>query len=217
MTAERPSLHFQTAPADPAYDKWEFDDKPREECGVFGVFGHPAAAAVPTPCPAAGVVAPSSTSAVQPCAAHPGAHPTAAARAARSLADGLLLTVEAPYPGAAAKLGQAIAVDYPAGQVLPDSAPALITLVALHGGDPVRARSVIGRAVRTGGDALFDQRHRLLLAWVKMQDGHLSAAAADVAALDRLHRRDALWAAALRTAIARRGGDPGLGNTIALQ
>jgi amidophosphoribosyltransferase len=38
MTAERPSLHFQQAPADPA-DKWEFDDKPREECGVFGVFG----------------------------------------------------------------------------------------------------------------------------------------------------------------------------------
>jgi len=38
MTAERPSLRFQTAPADPA-DKWEFDDKPREECGVFGVFG----------------------------------------------------------------------------------------------------------------------------------------------------------------------------------
>jgi amidophosphoribosyltransferase len=38
MTAERPSLHFQTAPGDPP-DKWEFDDKPREECGVFGVFG----------------------------------------------------------------------------------------------------------------------------------------------------------------------------------
>ena len=38
MTAERPSLSFQTAPADPA-DRWEFDDKPREECGVFGVFG----------------------------------------------------------------------------------------------------------------------------------------------------------------------------------
>ncbi len=38
MTAERPSLHFQTAPGDPV-DKWEFDDKPREECGVFGVFG----------------------------------------------------------------------------------------------------------------------------------------------------------------------------------
>ncbi|MGQ0531477.1 MAG: amidophosphoribosyltransferase [Caulobacteraceae bacterium] len=38
MTAERPSLHFQTAPGDPA-DRWELDDKPREECGVFGVFG----------------------------------------------------------------------------------------------------------------------------------------------------------------------------------
>jgi amidophosphoribosyltransferase len=38
MTAERPSLHFHQAPADPA-DKWDFDDKPREECGVFGVFG----------------------------------------------------------------------------------------------------------------------------------------------------------------------------------
>ncbi len=38
MTAERPSLQFLTAPADPA-DKWADDDKPREECGVFGVFG----------------------------------------------------------------------------------------------------------------------------------------------------------------------------------
>jgi amidophosphoribosyltransferase len=38
MTAERPSLNFLQAPADPA-DRWEHDDKPREECGVFGVFG----------------------------------------------------------------------------------------------------------------------------------------------------------------------------------
>ncbi|ANP44797.1 amidophosphoribosyltransferase [Candidatus Viadribacter manganicus] len=38
MTAERHSLHFQSAPGDPV-DKWEHDDKPREECGVFGVFG----------------------------------------------------------------------------------------------------------------------------------------------------------------------------------
>lgn len=38
MIAERPSLQFQTAPGDPV-DKWEIDDKPREECGVFGVFG----------------------------------------------------------------------------------------------------------------------------------------------------------------------------------
>ena len=36
MTAER-ILHFDQAPA--LQDRWEHDDKPREECGVFGVFG----------------------------------------------------------------------------------------------------------------------------------------------------------------------------------
>ena len=39
MTAERPLLRFQQAPGDPAEDRWADDDKPREECGVFGVFG----------------------------------------------------------------------------------------------------------------------------------------------------------------------------------
>jgi amidophosphoribosyltransferase len=38
LSAERPSLHFFQAPADPAA-RWEHDDKPREECGVFGVCG----------------------------------------------------------------------------------------------------------------------------------------------------------------------------------
>jgi len=139
--------------------------------------------------------------------------PTAVARAARSLADGLLLTLEVPASTsmAPAKLGQAVAAEYSPTQVMPDSPAALVGLVALHGGDAVRARSVMGRAVRAGGDALFDTRHRLLLAWSKMQDGRLAAAAADVAGLDGvcLHRRDALWAAALRTAIARRSGDAG--------
>ncbi len=37
MTAER-TLRFDQAPAELA-DKWADDDKPREECGVFGVFG----------------------------------------------------------------------------------------------------------------------------------------------------------------------------------
>jgi len=37
MTAERPTLLLEPAPAAP--DKWADDDKPREECGVFGVFG----------------------------------------------------------------------------------------------------------------------------------------------------------------------------------
>jgi DNA-binding CsgD family transcriptional regulator len=94
---------------------------------------------------------------------------------------------------------------------MPDSPAALVTLAAIHGGDPVRARRVIERAVRGGGDLLFARRHSLLSGWIKMQDGQLPSASADVSATGSvgLHRRDALWAAALQTAIARRSGDTG--------
>ncbi|WP_319436961.1 isoniazid response ATPase/transcriptional regulator IniR [Mycobacterium sp. RTGN5] len=138
--------------------------------------------------------------------------PTAASRGARSLAEGLLSTLRAPYSTAAVKLGAAMAAEYSAAQVLPDSPAALVTLAALHGGDPVRARSVIARAVRTDRDTddpLYGHRHRLLLAWTKMQDGQLAAAASDITGIDGSYRRDALWSAALRTALARRGGDAG--------
>ena len=139
--------------------------------------------------------------------------PTSSARAARSLAEGLLLSLEQPFPVAIARLGQSIDVEAPPG-VAPDTPAALVTLAALHGGDPVRARSVIGRALRVGQQhsaEFVTHRHRLLLAWVRMQDGQLPAATADVAvtAEAALHRRDALWAAALQTAIARRSGDTG--------
>jgi DNA-binding CsgD family transcriptional regulator len=117
------------------------------------------------------------------------------------------------FPIAVARLGQSITAEQQSTGVAPDTPAALVTLAALHGGDPVRARSVIGRAVRAGADdELFvTHRHRLLLGWVRMQDGQLSAATADVAATAdaALHRRDALWAAALQTAIARRSGDSG--------
>ena len=137
--------------------------------------------------------------------------PTTTARAARGLADGLLDTLDRPTPTTIGKLGQALVADRPIAAVLPDSPAALVTLTALHGGDPLRARSVIGRAVRTDGDEFYAHRHRLLLGWTRMLDGQLAGAAAEVAALDTavLHRRDALWAAALRTAIARRSGDAG--------
>ncbi|MGV0746239.1 isoniazid response ATPase/transcriptional regulator IniR [Mycolicibacterium sp. XJ870] len=144
--------------------------------------------------------------------------PTSTARAARNLADGLLMSLDQPFAVTVARLGQAVTTEHQAAGVAPDTAAALVTLAALHGGDPVRARSVIGRAVRAGdengpGSAAFTaHRHRLLLGWVKMQDGQLAAAGADVSAADdsaALHRRDALWAAALRTAIARRSGDSG--------
>jgi DNA-binding CsgD family transcriptional regulator len=148
--------------------------------------------------------------------------PTSTSRAARSLAEGLVLSMEAPYPAAVARLGQSITAEQRPTGVAPDTPAALVTLAALHGGDPVRARSVIGRAVRTpvedGPDntAFTGRRHRLLLGWVRMLDGHLAAATSDVAAViadtdsaTTLHRRDALWAAALQTAIARRSGDSG--------
>ncbi|WP_445162373.1 isoniazid response ATPase/transcriptional regulator IniR [Mycobacterium sp. Dal123C01] len=137
--------------------------------------------------------------------------PNIAARTSRSLAEGLLLTMDQPYPAAMTKLSQAVAAEQSMSEVIPDSPAALVTLAAIHGGDPVRARSVIGRAVRADGDALFQARHTLLSGWIKMQDGQLAAASADAAAVGSagLHRRDALWAAALQTAIARRSGDTG--------
>jgi DNA-binding CsgD family transcriptional regulator len=140
--------------------------------------------------------------------------PTSAARAARSLGEGLVATLDGSYPAAMARLSQSISSETVAGGVMPDTPAALVTLAALHGSDPVRARSVITRAVRTAGDdgGFVAHRHRLLLGWIRMQDGQLSAAGADVAAVagvPDLHRRDALWTTALQTAIARRSGDSG--------
>jgi DNA-binding CsgD family transcriptional regulator len=143
--------------------------------------------------------------------------PTSTARAARSLAEGLLLTLDQPFAIAVGRLGQSITAESQTAGVAPDTPAALVTLAALHGGDPVRARSVIGRAVRASNQAdsadesFYAHRHRLLLGWVRMQDGQLSAALADVASTAdvTLHRRDALWAAALQTAVARRSGDSG--------
>jgi DNA-binding CsgD family transcriptional regulator len=136
--------------------------------------------------------------------------PTSTARAARGLAEGMLLTLDGTYPAAIARLAQSMS-EQPSAVVTPDTPAALVTLAALHGGDSVRARSVIGRAVRsTGADEGFvAHRHTLLLGWARMLDGQLSAAGAAAVAGETLHRRDALWAAALQTAVARRSGDSG--------
>ncbi|MDH6243242.1 isoniazid response ATPase/transcriptional regulator IniR [Mycobacterium sp. OTB74] len=138
--------------------------------------------------------------------------PTSSARAAAGMAEGLLLTLDQPFSVAMARLTQAVGAASATPVVAPDSPAALLTLVALHGGDAVRARSVIGRTVRTGaGDGqtgFAEKRHRLLLGWIRMLDGQLDSA---VPTLDssELHRRDALWFSALQTAVARRSGDAG--------
>lgn len=140
--------------------------------------------------------------------------PTTAARSARSLAEGILLSVDgSSYPAAATGLGQALACRRTTVVMMPDSTAALVTLAALNSGDSVRARSVADRAVRDdrdgGGEPVFAARHRLLRGWLRMQDGHLAAAAADADAVGRVRGRDALWAAALHAGIARRRGDAG--------
>ncbi|MDG4663258.1 isoniazid response ATPase/transcriptional regulator IniR [Mycobacterium sp. 236(2023)] len=165
----------------------------------------------------AALAAGDATAARATCEESPSGPPTSVARAARSVTEGLVMTLDQPYPVAIARLSQSINADGVGGGVLPDTPAALVTLAALHSGDPVRARSVIGRAVLSDGqpersDAIFvTHRHRLLLAWSHMQDGQFAAAAATVDSVDRAepHRRDALWAAALHTGIARRGGDSG--------
>ncbi len=134
--------------------------------------------------------------------------PTSSARAARCLAEGLVKTLDSPYGTAISVLAQGITADQASLSVSPDTPAALVTLTALHAGDAVRARSVIGRAAGAGAtNGFFDHRHRLLAGWVHMQDGQLQAAIAQAtavadAASERLHRRDALWAAALQTGIA---------------
>ena len=150
--------------------------------------------------------------------------PTSTARAARTITEGLVMTLDQPYPVAVARLSQAVGADLGRSggrdHVVPDTPTALVALAALHGGDPVRARSVLGRAAGSPQaegqsdltDALFiAHRQRLLLGWAHMQDGQLAAAATafPAGAGSPLHRRDALWAAALQTAIARRAGDSG--------
>jgi hypothetical protein len=65
--------------------------------------------------------------------------PTSTARAARSLVEGLIQTLDSPYPVAIARLAQSITSDQPASVVTPDTPAGLVTLAALHGGDPVRA------------------------------------------------------------------------------
>ena len=136
--------------------------------------------------------------------------PVTTARSARSLAEGVLLSIDGAYTGATSRLGQALTGAQTSSVAMPDSAAALVTLAALNSGDSERARSVIGRAVREGREPMFTARHRLLQGWIRMLDGQLSAATADADSVPDLHGgRDRLWSAALRTGLARRAGDTG--------
>jgi DNA-binding NarL/FixJ family response regulator len=96
--------------------------------------------------------------------------------------------------------------------VLPDTPHALGALVATTAGDAATAQHLLGRALaqQTGGPVAAE-RHRLLLAWVRMRAGRYDTAVAELrgygASWAALPGRERLLHAAVAAGIARRSGD----------
>jgi DNA-binding NarL/FixJ family response regulator len=96
------------------------------------------------------------------------------------------------------------------GVVLPDTPQAIAAPVAVLAGDAGTAESLLTEAVEAGvGGPAAVQRHRLLLAWVRLRVGRFDTAVAEVAALGRAMStgRERLLCAALEAGLARRSGD----------
>lgn len=140
-----------------------------------------------------------------------GAPPTTSATATRNAALGVIASVEDRSQEAQALLGQAVTQQPSTSSFTPDSTVALAALTMLHGGDTARARGILTGAIRTDlPHDVFAVRHRLLTAWIAMLSGDLSTATQWLPGAEaELSRRDRLFAASLRTGIARRHGDTG--------
>jgi DNA-binding CsgD family transcriptional regulator len=98
----------------------------------------------------------------------------------------------------------------PPAVVLPDTPHALGALAGAMAGDTASAEHLLDRALATGiGGAVAKDRHRLLLAWVRMRAGRYDTAIAEIRRLDkmRLPGRERLLLAAVAAGIARRSGD----------
>lgn len=94
--------------------------------------------------------------------------------------------------------------------VLPDTPHALGALIAVAAGDPTTAQQLLERALDRGcGGPRATERHRLLLAWVRLRTGRYDTAVAELRRLGStdLSGRDRLVAAALAAGLARRCGD----------
>lgn len=93
--------------------------------------------------------------------------------------------------------------------VLPDTPHALGALVAVAAGDAASAEHLLGRALVSGvGGPVAVNRHRLLLAWVRLRTGRYDSAAAELRDLDgALPSRERLLRAALAAGLARRSGN----------
>ena len=94
--------------------------------------------------------------------------------------------------------------------VLPDTPHALGALAAATAGDCASAEHLLTRAfdARVGGPVAVD-RHRLLLAWVRMRTGRYDTALLELGRLAgaALPGRERLLLAALAAGVARRSGD----------
>jgi DNA-binding NarL/FixJ family response regulator len=100
--------------------------------------------------------------------------------------------------------------DTPPAVVLPDTPHALAAVVAVTAGDAATAVHLLERALAAGtGGPVAGERHRVLLAWVRMRTGRYDTAVAELRRLGRatLPGRERLLVAALTAGIARRSGD----------
>jgi DNA-binding CsgD family transcriptional regulator len=98
----------------------------------------------------------------------------------------------------------------PPALVMPDTPHALGAIVAVSAGDAASAEHLLERALATGaGGPVSADRHRTLLAWVRMRTGRYDTAVAELRRLTGvpLPGRERLLVAALSAGIARRSGD----------
>ncbi|WP_043808000.1 helix-turn-helix domain-containing protein [Rhodococcus triatomae] len=142
------------------------------------------------------------------------APPTSTTAAETLLAQGLRQSVDGSTAVALNSMTRAVSLSATAARprLLPDTGAAVAALTAMHCGELDRAATVLARAADTDPDSgVAHNRHRLLAAWVSMLHGDLDAATRTVDALPAVaaRPRDALFAAALRVGVARRGGEIG--------
>jgi DNA-binding CsgD family transcriptional regulator len=94
--------------------------------------------------------------------------------------------------------------------VLPDTPHALGALVAVAAGDAATAQHLLDRGLAAGvGGPVAVDRHRLLLAWVRLRTGRYDTAVAELRRLAgaQLPGRERLLLAAVAAGVARRSGD----------
>ena len=136
--------------------------------------------------------------------------PAAAPPALRRLAEAAL-TVGDPHTAMPLLIEAAEAFEQaPVTVVVPDTPHALAAVVAVTAGDAASAEHLLERALATGvGGPVAHDRHRTLLAWVRMRTGRYAPAKEELRRLADASppARERLVLAALTAGLARRDGD----------